>query len=95
MDVAKELLQWVLSAVYGPKDATFDEMEYFPQYFYKLPQQSDGYNCGVYVSLYMTMLARNLITYDWKEDIDSFRWKLALALEKKNPEMFLATPTYT
>ena len=91
--VAQELLQWVLCALYG-KSLCFEEMEYIPNYIYTLPQQDDGYNCGNYVCLYMTMLARNLITYQWPDEIDRFRCKLAIALEKEDPEAFLTTPTY-
>ena len=91
--VAQELLQWVLCALYG-KSLCFEEMEYIPNYIYTLPQQDDGYNCGIYVCLYMTMLARNLITYQWPDEIDIFRCKLANALEKNDPEALLISPTY-
>ena len=86
-------LQWVLCALYG-KALSFEEMEYIPEYIYSLPQQEDGYNCGIFVCLYMTMLARNSITYDWPEQIDRFRCKLAVALEKNDPEAFLISPHY-
>ena len=68
---------------------TFEEMEYFPNYNYVLPAQQDGYNCGVYVGLYMTMLARNIINYRWPLEIDEYRWRLAVAFERNDPEIFL------
>ena len=63
-----------------------------PEFEYKLPAQRDGFNCGVFVSLYMLVIARGLTEYEISGPIDHFRWKLALALEKKNTELFLPTP---
>jgi Ulp1 family protease len=90
VQVAQELLEWVLRAMFG-KRITFEEMEYFPQYNYVLPAQLDGYNCGVYVGLYMTMFARNIINYRWPLEIDEYRWRLAVAFERNDPEVFLET----
>jgi len=59
---------------------------------YKLPEQKDGFNCGIYVASYMLVIARGLTEYEIAGPIDNFRWKLALALEAKNPELFLPTP---
>ena len=91
--VAQELLQWVICALWGKK-LNFEEMEYFPEYMYTLPQQQDGYNCGIFVCLYMAMLARNLINYEWPEPMDTFRYKLAVALELNDPEIFLKSPEF-
>ena len=88
VQVAQELLSWVLTALFG-KRITMDDMEYFPVYNYVLPAQEDGYNCGVFVGLYMAMLARNLINYKWPLDIDEYRWRLAIAFERNDPECFL------
>ena len=88
VQVAEELLKWVLRAMFGNR-ITFEEMEYFPNYNYVLPAQQDGYNCGVYVGLYMTMLARTIINYRWPLEIDEYRWRLAVAFERNDPEIFL------
>ena len=90
VQVAQELLAWVLRAMFG-KRITFEQMEYFPIYNYVLPQQLDGYNCGVYVGLYMAMFARNIINYRWPLEIDEYRWRLAVAFERNDPEVFLQT----
>ena len=92
--VAEELLAWVLRALYRTK-ITMDEFEYDAEYIYKLPNQLDGYNCGIYVGMYMLMIARNIINYTWPSDIDEFRWRLALAIEKNDPEIFLPTQMVT
>ena len=91
VQVGQELLQWVLEALYG-EEVTFAEFEYVPEFEYKLPAQRDGFNCGVFVSLYMLVIARGLTEYEISGPIDNFRWRLALALDKKNTELFLPTP---
>ena len=86
--VAEELLTWVLRALYKSK-ITLDEFEYHAEYLYTLPAQADGYNCGIYVGIYMLMISRNLINYKWPQNMDEFRWRLALALDTNDPEIFV------
>ena len=59
-------------------------MHYYPNYMYKLPAQKDSFNCGIYVGLYVVMLARTSIEDNCPADIQQFRYKLALALEKND-----------
>ena len=68
-----------------------DDMEFYPVYNYVLPAQEDGYDFGVFVGLYMAMLARNCINYKWPLDIDEYRWRLVIAFERNDPELFLET----
>ena len=91
VQAAQDLLQWVLEALYGD-EITFKDFEYCAEFAYKLPEQKDGFNCGIYVALYMLVIARGLTEYEIAGPINNFRWKLALALEAKNPELFLPTP---
>ena len=86
--VAEELLTWVLRALYKSK-IKLDEFEYDAEYLYTLPAQADGYNCGIYVGIYMLMISRNLINYKWPQNMDEFRWRLALALDTNDPEIFV------
>ena len=88
--VAQELLRWVLRVLFGNR-VSIDEFEYEVEYIYHLPNQVDGYNCGIYVGLYMLMISRNIINYTWPTDMDTFRWRLALAIEYNDPEVFLDT----
>ena len=92
--VAEELLTWVLCALYKSK-ITMDEFEYEAQYLYQLPTQMDGYNCGIFVGIYMLMIARNLINYTWPDNMDEFRWRLALAIEKNDPGIFVPSQMIT
>ena len=43
-----------------------------PEFEYKLPAQRDGFNCGVFVSLYMLVIARGLTEYEISGPIDNF-----------------------
>ena len=61
-------------------------------YMYKLPAQKDSFNCVIYVGLYMVMLACNLIQYEWPEDMQQYRYKLAVALERNAVYLFLDMP---
>ena len=88
--VAQELLTWVLQVLFKNR-LTLDEFEYEVEYLYQLPTQVDGYNCGIYVGMYMLMISRNCINYTWPRDMDQFRWRLALAIEYNDPEIFLET----
>jgi hypothetical protein len=88
--VAQELLRWVLRVLFANR-VSIDEFEYEVEYIYQLPTQVDGYNCGIYVGLYMLMISRNIINYTWPTDMDTFRWRLALAIEYNDPEVFLDT----
>ena len=92
VSAARELLSWVLGAVYQKNQKTIDQFDYYPSYMYKLPVQRDSFNCGVYVGLYMVMLARNLIQYEWPEDMQQYRYKLAVALERNDVYLFLDMP---
>jgi hypothetical protein len=78
--------------VYQKNQKTIDQFDYYPSYMYKLPVQTDSFNCGVYVGLYMVMLARNLIQYEWPEDMQQYRYKLAVALERNDVYLFLDMP---
>jgi len=84
---AKELLQWVLGVVFK-EQLTIEDMEYLPRTVYTYPQQDDGYSCGIYVGLYMVMIARSLLNYSWPV-MWNFRYKLALAIEKDDVNVFL------
>ena len=39
---AKELLAWVLGAVFRKQEKTIDQFDYYPNYMYRLPAQKDG-----------------------------------------------------
>ena len=71
MRVAQELLKWVLRVLFNIR-LTLDEFEYEVEYIYQLPNQVDGYTCGIYVGLYMLMTSRNCIHYTWPTDMDQF-----------------------
>ena len=65
MAAAKELLAWVLGAVFRKQEKTIDQFDYYPNYIYRLPAQKDRFDCGIFVGLYMVMIARNFIEYTW------------------------------
>ena len=88
----RDLLTWVLGAVFRKNEKTIEEFEDFPTYIYSLPAQKDGFNCGIYVGLYMVMIARNLIQYTWPSDMQQYRYRLALAIEHNDVKYFLDTP---
>ena len=71
VSAAKELLAWVLGAVYKRHKKTIEMFDSYPNYMSKLPAQKDSFNCGIY-GLYTVMLARNSIEYYWPADMQQF-----------------------
>ena len=92
MAAGQELLTWVLQALFNNKHKTIDDFQFYSSYLYTLPVQKDGYNCGIYVGLYMAMIAQNNIQYSWPEDMQQFRYKLALAIEHNDVDYFFQRP---
>ena len=88
----QELLAWVLQVLFNNKQKTIDDFQFYPSYLYTLPVQRDGYNCGIYVALYMAMIAQNNIQYTWPQDMQQFRYKLALAIEHNDVDYFFKRP---
>ena len=41
------------------------------------------------------MIARNFINYTWPDNMDEFRWRLALAIEKNDPDIFVPSQMIT
>ena len=79
-------------ALFNNKHKTIDDFQFYSSYLYMLPVQKDGYNCGIYVGLYMAMIAQNNIQYSWPEDMQQFRYKLALAIEHNDVDYFFKRP---
>ena len=75
--------------MFRKNEKRIEDFEYYPTYLYTLPHQTDGFNCGICVGVYMVMIARNLIEYSWPEDMQQFRYRLALAIEHNDVEYFL------
>ena len=82
----------VLQVLFNNKQKTIDDFQFYSSYMYTLPVQRDGYNCGIYVALYMAMIAQNNIQYSWPEDMQQFRYKLALAIEHNDVDYFFKRP---
>ena len=78
--------------MFRKQEKTIDQFDYYPNYIYRLPAQKDRFDCGIFVGLYMVMIARNFIEYTWPADMQEFRFKLALAIENNDVNLFLEPP---